>query len=135
MTLPRIPIAALWFFALLSITEAFGRPPENADSALAPWFQGQAIPGLGVSCCSQADGRAVDFRIVGDHYEAYLTKKAFPDAIDRDHWEPVPQNALLEHQNNPTGRAIAWVIPYEWQYGGHTYKRGSITCFVLPAMA
>ncbi len=42
---------------LLLIASAYGRPPENADPTLAPWFQSLSIPGTGISCCSIADCR------------------------------------------------------------------------------
>ena len=87
-------------------------PPENADPALAPWFQSLRQPGTGVSCCSLADCRIADYRTDGNGYEAFVDDK----------WLAVPPDRVLQHTDNPTGRAIVCYMP----------GRG-ILCFVRPA--
>ena len=89
-------------------------PPDTADPALAPWFQSLKQPGTRVGCCSVADCRPVDSRIVGDHYEALIGGR----------WTEVPPERVLEHEPNPVGRAVACWTP---QYG--------ILCFVRPTEA
>jgi hypothetical protein len=93
---------------------ALAAPPEGSDLSLAPWYQSLKQPGTRVGCCSVADCRPVDSRIVGDHYEAMLDGK----------WIDVPPARVLEHEPNPTGRAVACWTP---RYG--------ILCFVRPTEA
>lgn len=81
---------------------ALGRPPEGADMTLAPWFGSLKQPGTGMSCCSMADCRPVDFRIQGNRYEAYVEGM----------WRVVPPEVVLRRDDNPTGRAIACYTPY-----------------------
>jgi hypothetical protein len=94
---------------LLLIASAFGRPPENADPALAPWFQSLSVPGTGISCCSIADCRPTEYRTVEDHYEALI----------EDKWIAIPRHKILQRTDNPLGRAVVC-----W-----TRERG-IMCFV-----
>ncbi len=108
-------------FVVGVIAVAHSRPPENADPALAPWFEGLRTP-EGAGCCSIADCRAVEYRIKGDHYEALIGKQ-YGDDVE-PHWEPVPDERILQRQDNPTGRAVACWVPY---------LHPSILCFVLPA--
>src|SRR5579883_2224683 len=73
-------IAALALLAAF-IAAARAAPPENADPALAPWFQSLEVPGTNhSSCCSQSDCRPVDYRVVNDYYEALLTPEQFARA-------------------------------------------------------
>ena len=90
---------------------ARGTPPEHTDPALAPWFRSLQQPNTGVSCCSIADCRAVEYRINGDHYEAFVDEK----------WRAVPPEKILQHIDNPVGRAVVCYTPAL-----------GILCFVRP---
>ena len=85
-------------------------PPENADPALAPFFQSLKQPGSGASCCSISDCRPVDYRMGADGYEAKL---------DGD-WVRIPDHRVLHGQTNPTARGIACRSPIS----------GAVLCFV-----
>jgi hypothetical protein len=80
---------------------ALAAPPPDADPNLAPWFRGLHVPGTGTSCCSIADCRPVESRIVGDHYEVFVDGK----------WLRVPPDLILERADNPTGRAVVCWTP------------------------
>jgi hypothetical protein len=130
--------------AVIGLNYAYARAPEGLapDPARAEWFRGQTIPGTqtnpddpasGLSCCNESDGRVVDYRIVKGHWEIYMTNKLWPDAVaaGHDHWQQVPDKAVLQHQHNPTGGAVAWVLNgYSW----HGYQNGDILCFSAPPM-
>ena len=62
----RLWLALAAALALLVIAAgcyvARAQPPEHADPALAPWFQGLHTED-GQGCCSQADCRPVEYRI------------------------------------------------------------------------
>ena len=98
-------------------------PPENADPALAPWFQSLEVPGTNhSSCCSQSDCRPVDYRVDNDYYEAILTPEQFARAgIMQSRWIRVPFDRILQRVDNPTGKAILC-----WQPGT------GVLCFVRP---
>jgi hypothetical protein len=98
------------------------RPPENADPALAPWFQSLRDPSTGGGCCSQADCRPVEYRMVGDHYEVLIGNQY--GAEIQPHWEAVEPDHVLEKTDNPTGRAIACWVPY---------MTPRVLCFVRPS--
>ena len=76
-------------------------PPPGADPALSPWFEDLRQPGTGRSCCSIADCRPVDVRIVEDHYEAYVHNR----------WMSVPPDKIVHRSDNPTGRAVICWTP------------------------
>ena len=80
---------------------ALAAPPPDADPNLAPWFRGLLVPGTGTSCCSTADCRVAESRIVGDHYEVFVDGK----------WLQVPPNLVLPQAENPTGRAVVCWTP------------------------
>jgi hypothetical protein len=65
---PRLSGAVLWLalFAVLGIGATVAAPPENADPALHGWFESLKQPGSGVSCCSIADCRPVEYRLATD---------------------------------------------------------------------
>ncbi len=95
---------------LLAAPPLRAAPPPDADPALAPWFNSLRQPGSGISCCSIADCRPVDYRTVGDHYEAFIDGE----------WRKVPPDKVLTRVDNPTGRAVVcWT------------KYSGIMCFVL----
>jgi hypothetical protein len=108
----RPPAAGLVaaFGAVLVAGGSVAAPPDNADPALAPWFQSLKQPGSGMSCCSIADCRPVDYRLASDHYEAYL---------DKD-WVRVPDDKILRGKINPLARGVVCRSPIS----------GAILCFV-----
>ena len=95
--------------ALLSASRIEAAPPENADPALAPWFQSLLQPRTGVSCCSISDCRPADSRVRDGRYEVFID----------DRWMPVPPEKVLERKDNPTGRPIVCYTP-----------QAGIMCFV-----
>jgi hypothetical protein len=88
----RLALAAL----LLVPLPALAAPPPDADPALSPWFQSLRQPGTGVSCCSIADCRPVDYRTTPDGYEVFVDNR----------WQKVPPEKVLQRADNPVGRAI-----------------------------
>ena len=99
----------LWFCAgtvfclALFVTGAQARlrPGQVPDPVLGPWFQSLTQPGTGIPCCSVSDCHETDFRINGDHYEAWVDGQ----------WRVVPPEAVLKRTDNPTGRAVACFVP------------------------
>ena len=86
---------------------AIAAPPPNAnpDSAMSGWYQSLRSPETGAQCCSSADCRNVEYRIRGDHYEAFMDKPTFGgDAPDA--WIRVPDGVVIR-RDNPTGGAVA----------------------------
>ena len=63
--LSRAALLLVWVIAP-GIGASDAAPPENADPNLAPWFESLKQPGSGVSCCSIADCRPVEYRLVAD---------------------------------------------------------------------
>lgn len=117
----RFAIAVVTILAIVFVAGlSFGAPPENADPALAPWFQSLVAPD-GALCCSISDCRPVAYRINGGSYEALLGPQ-FPGFDGEPRWITVPDRALLIKFDNPTGRAILCWTPMQ----------GPI-CFVRPA--
>ena len=115
-------LVAVVLLLAIGVTTTYAAPPENADPALAPWFQSLQIPGMShISCCSQSDCRPVDHRTVGDYYEALLTPEQFGRAVQQSRWIRVPFDRVLERVDNPTGKAILC-----WQPGN------GVLCFVRP---
>jgi hypothetical protein len=80
---------------------AHAQPPEGADPNLAPWFGSLRQPGTGTSCCSIADCRATDYRLMSDHYEVLI----------EDKWLAVPPDKILQRVDNPVGRAVVCWTP------------------------
>jgi hypothetical protein len=112
-------LVAVVMLLAIGVPTTYAAPPENADPALAPWFQSLQIPGSHISCCSQSDCRPVDYRTVGDYYEALLTPEQFGRAVPQSLWIRVPFDRVLQRVDNPTGKAIlCW--------------RNSVLCFVRP---
>ena len=97
-------------FALLA-PGALAAPPEHADPALAPWYNSLQRPSSGFPCCSIADCRPVRARTRGDRFEALIDGE----------WRVVPDKAILNRMDNPTGQAVACWRP-----------NTGILCFVLP---
>lgn len=123
MMRPRTRAILLWAAILLAtaawIALAHAKPPPGADpdSPMAAWYQSLAQPETGYPCCSVADCRPVQYRTVGDRYEAFIDRKSF-GASAPDDWVRVPKAHVLRRHDNPTGEAVAcWFI-------------GEIRCFV-----
>lgn len=107
-----LAIAAATLLAAAEL--AHSAPPEGADPALAPWFQSLTQPGTGISCCSIADCRPVDYKQT-DHGSGWAI------VVDGQ-WTDVPPEHVIKGKANPTGRPVACVL------------HGNILCFVEPPM-
>lgn len=83
--------------------------PPNPDLTLAPFYHGLHQPSTGMGCCDIADCREVNYRMVGTHFEVFIDSKLFPNGPDK--WLPVPKQALLPPQPNPTGEGVACWTP------------------------
>ena len=96
--MPPLSGAILWLasFVLLGIAASDAAPPENADPALHGWFESLKQPGSGVSCCSIADCRPTEYRLLAGGYEAYVDTK----------WVHVPDDKVLHGTSNPMARGI-----------------------------
>src|SRR5262249_38392205 len=73
----RMRALAVWgttagFLVGCYASPSWADPPDGADPALAPWFRSLTQPGTHQPCCSLADCRTVQYRIVGDHFQAYI---------------------------------------------------------------
>ena len=93
--------AALTLLGLSCAGLAQAAPPDEIDPALRPWFRSLEVPGTGTGCCSEADCRAADSRIVGGGYEVFVGGQ----------WRPVPADLILKRTDNPTGRAVVCWTP------------------------
>ncbi len=115
---PEMAVAALLLGSLLgAAAPAFAKPPPGADLSLAPWYQSLAQPYTGYPCCSVADCRPVQYRTVGDHFEAFIDRRSF-GADAPEAWVRVPPWNVLHRRDNPTGEAVA------------CWYNGEIRCFV-----
>jgi len=91
--------------ALIPINEIRAAPPDHTDGTLAPWFNSLTNPATGMSCCSEADGHILkdsDWRVAGDHYQIKIAGV----------WRDVPQQAVLDRIDNPTGGVVAFYGRY-----------------------
>jgi hypothetical protein len=108
-------------------------PPTDSEEMreLGPyqsWFTAQTTR-MG-ACCSLADGRMVEARIRGGHFEVrFLHPETIsaPFRPDRGTFYPVAEVAVLRGRN-PTGHAIAWWSPVELFVDGASI--GRIRCFI-----
>jgi hypothetical protein len=103
-------LLVLTLFAPLAMRTGDAAPPENADPALAPWFESLKQPGTGIPCCSIADCRPVEYRLAADGYEALLDAR----------WVRVPDDKILRGMSNPLARRVVC----------HSPISGTILCFV-----
>jgi len=121
---------------LLAMGSAYGQPPAGVDpdSPTAKWFRG-LTDNNGNGCCGEGDCRTVEFRIRGNNYEA-LIADPWPDGQDKS-WQVVPEDKIVKKTDNPMGRAVACIGPWDWKNNnlagqpGHPYWY----CFVLPYMS
>jgi hypothetical protein len=93
-------------------------PPPGGDTEFSPWFRSLRTPQTGQSCCGVADCRRVQYRIVHDHFQAYIGGE-FPRWQSPPHaWVDVPETSVLHRHDNPTGEAVA------------CWASGAVVCFV-----
>ncbi|HLI12870.1 MAG TPA: hypothetical protein VKY65_14855 [Alphaproteobacteria bacterium] len=96
------PVIALILLMAAGMGMARAAPPPDADPAFTAWFDSLRQPGSGAKCCSIADCRETESRMVGGHYEALIGH----------HWAVVPEDKILQRTDNPTGRAVlCWLPP------------------------
>jgi len=100
-SLPRLRNCAGLLALACIVWPALAAPPPDADPALAPWFNSLRQPWTHALCCSMADCRRVESRLSGEHYEVMIEGE----------WRAVPDNVILDRNDNPTGRAIACWTP------------------------
>ena len=124
--LPMIRAAAC-MFALLAAPAFAAPPPMDSDdwNLMAPyagWITSQRTPD-GKICCSVADARPVDARIVGHHWQVHFLH---PETLSDDavkpppaDWVDVPDSAVL-HGFNPSLQPLAW------------WYSGVVRCFSPP---
>ena len=106
---------------VLTIPALAAPPPEGSEDwkVMIPykeWITSQRDAD-GHWCCDIGDGRPVDARIDGDHYEVHITGEHFPG--EDDHWLEVPKEKITRGVN-PTGSPIVWL----WM--------GHVQCFAPP---
>jgi hypothetical protein len=94
-------LASVMVLSLIVLGSVWSAPPQNADPTLAPWFNSLRQPGTGVSCCSIADCRPVDYRGGPGGYEVWIDNS----------WHPVPADKVLDGKDNPIGRAVVCYTP------------------------
>ncbi|WP_264711685.1 hypothetical protein [Limobrevibacterium gyesilva] len=87
--------------AMLLAANAQASPPADADPTLKPWFDDLRQPGTGRPCCSIADCRRAEYRIQNGGYEVLILGL----------WIPVPQDRVLDRNDNPTGHAVVCWLP------------------------
>lgn len=114
----RVALAAL---ALGIATAQAAPPPAGSEDArimepYAEWIVHQHDR-IGRWCCDFSDGRPVEARIAGDHWQAHITPKHFPGETDR--WIDVPDEAITRG-SNPVGAAMLWLVS------------GKVQCFAPP---
>jgi hypothetical protein len=80
-------------FAAASAALPAGQP---VDPEMSKWYQSLRQPNTGAGCCSIADCRSYDSRMIKDQYEILV----------HDRWFAVP-NAVVLRQENKAGSAIA----------------------------
>ena len=94
--------------------------PPDADQSLAPWFHSLQDPSTGGMCCGIADCRNYPVRADGEHYYVLFEGT----------WIIVPDEAILDRFDNPTGDYIACVQKFTWQNG--SLLPPSVRCLVKP---
>jgi hypothetical protein len=115
LTVWRIVVAALVFGYC---APALAAPPDDADPAHAPWFRSLRVPKTNQSCCNLADCRPVKYRVLGDHFQAYIGPD-FPRWSNAPNaWVDVPNESVLHRPDNPTGEGVA------------CWFQGQVVCFI-----
>ena len=129
----KVWTALLFGFAVTTAAEA-SPPPSGSEEAqlMTPhfrWLRDQKGK-LGM-CCDMGDGRFVEVRTRGEHYEVRFLH---PETILIDNppadgaYYEVNERAVLHPNTNPIGRAIAWWSGHEIYINGLSV--GHIRCFV-----
>ncbi|MBN9510369.1 MAG: hypothetical protein J0I21_14805 [Alphaproteobacteria bacterium] len=118
---PLSGAAGFLTIALLAAPAHAAPPPEGSEDwqimhPYAEWVRTQRDR-QGFWCCDIGDGRPVEARIRGDHWEAHVTPKHFPE--EQDHWVVVPESKITPDRN-PTGVPILWLL------------HGRVQCFAPP---
>jgi hypothetical protein len=103
-------VCALIFVIFLGAGALEAAQPDNANPELHGWFESLKQPGSGVSCCSIADCRPVDYKLDANGYEALVETR----------WVRVPDDKILHGKPNPTGHGVLCRSPIS----------GTILCFV-----
>ena len=104
-------IAAAVAFTLIGLRAYSAPPAAGTEDWLVmheyrEWIEGQHSAS-GNWCCTIADGRPVQARIVGTHWQVFVTEAKFPNSPEG--WADVP-DALVIRGANPVGVPIAWVL-------------------------
>jgi hypothetical protein len=94
--------------ACLVVATANAAPPASqpVDPEIHKWYQSLKRPNTGDACCSIADCRPYDTRVIGDHYEI----------LDHQRWRAVPNDVVL-HRENKAGAAIACLQTQWYDFG------------------
>ncbi len=81
-------------------------PPvgQPVDPAMRDWYKSLQQPGTGAGCCSIADCRPYESRVVSDPYEIWV----------HDKWIYVP-NSVVPRGENRAGTAVACLRTH-WNY-------------------
>jgi hypothetical protein len=98
--------------AVLSFTfsyqlEARAAPPPDPDANLAPWFRSLHMPNTEQSCCDRADCRTVQYRVVANHFQAFIGSEFARWQNPPYAWVDVPEGSVLHRHDNPTGEGVA----------------------------
>ncbi len=111
---------AIGAIALTLAPTASAEPPSVTDPRLAPWFKSLMQPRSDAPCCAIADCRLTDARLQPWGYEARIDGR----------WISIPADTVLDHVENPTGRAV---VCYHISHDETLRPLGiSIHCFVRP---
>ena len=116
-----------WLVILAMLTvPAMARAPAMSDPDLAPWFRSLRTPSNTMSCCDQSDGHILkdnEIQITSDNSETLARGDLHYQISIDGAWVPVPNEAILQRADNPTGQYVAFWLP------GTT----NILCFVRPS--
>lgn len=82
-------------------------PPPGADPDLAPWFRSLRQPNTEQSCCDRSDCRAVRYRIIDGHFQAFIGSEFARWQNPPYAWVDVPETSVLHRHDNPTGEGVA----------------------------
>jgi hypothetical protein len=75
---------------------ALAHQPEDPH---ADWFRSLTVPGSSEACCDERDCHVVEFRGTAKGYEV----------LHLGLWLPVPDGAVVQRKDNPTGKAVACI--------------------------
>jgi hypothetical protein len=86
---------------------AWAAPPSGADMTLAPWFRSLHVPGTQNLCCDIADCRNYPVRSDGAHFHVFFDNR----------WVIVPNEAVSDRVDNPTGDYVTCIQRDHWTNG------------------